>query len=113
MPPPSGKTQRVIQAPLVPKGPHTDLALEDATADTLTPPGTGVTYFLLVQVDTEAARYTLSPISTPTATHGFQLSVADIPILLSVEAGAVVKFIGEGATSVLQYQWFGIDSQAT
>ena len=96
--------EQVALAPFNPLDAHVQQAIDDA----FTPPrpdGDRARY-LLVQCHTENARYTLSPISSPTATVGFVLTAGDPPVMIPVGGPDVnPKFISETAGSILEYQW--------
>lgn len=62
--------------------------------------------YLLVQCHTQNARYTLSSVSTPTATFGFVLTAGNPAVIIPVGGPEVnPQFIAETAGSILEYQW--------
>lgn len=100
----SNAAEQVAIAPFNPLDAHEQQAIDAAFAPTR-PEGDRARY-LLVQCHTQNARYTLSEISSPTATVGFRLTAGDPPVIVPVGGPNVnPKFISETAGAILEYQW--------
>lgn len=96
--------EQVALAPFNPLDAHIQQGID--TAFTPPRPEGDRARYLLVQCHTENARYTLSPISSPTATVGFVLTAGNDPVIIPVGGPDVnPKFISETAGSILEYQW--------
>lgn len=57
---------------------------------------------VLIQATVDDVRFTLDG-TTPTAAIGFRLFADGFPLLFELNERTILKFFGEGATSVLQY----------
>jgi len=95
---------QVALAPFNPLDAHGQQAI-DAQYTPPRPAGDRARY-LLVQANTENARYTLSEVSSPTATFGFVITAGDPPVIIPVGGPNVnPQFISETAGCILEYQW--------
>lgn len=62
---------------------------------------------VLVSTTTESIRLTFDGSTAPTAAKGIHVGAGAAPLLLPVEANGTIKMIEEGATAVVDYQFFG------
>lgn len=100
----SNAATQMALAPFNPLDAHVQQAV-DTQFGPARPEGSRERY-LLVQCHTQNVRYTLSPVSSPTATEGFVLTAGDPPILIPVQGPDVnPQFISETAGAILEYQW--------